>query len=207
MLFTTAFMAARRAPRIRLLLGFGAGWVALSVAVVGLVAPGLVFALLGRDTSLTGRGPLWHEVVHVIAQRPLLGHGYAGFWNEDSREVLYLWLRAGWRAPDSHNGYLDVMVQLGIVGLLAYLAMWGRVAAGAAASLRAGTLRESRWLVLFMLINVVLNLDEGPMPFANGFSLLMPGALLSVAAWREQQRVLAALQRWQQSPTLVQWAR
>ncbi len=59
-----------------------------------------------------------------------------------------------------------------------------------------------------MVVNVVLNLDEGPMPFANGFSMLMPGALLSVAAWRDRQRRTgrpAPLATG--APPLVQWAR
>ena len=185
----TALFASRSRPRLRLVLWFGTGWLALALAVTGLIAPDLLFALIGRDASLTGRGPLWHEVIGVIAQRPLFGHGYAGFWNDESVEVQYLWLRAGWRPPDSHNGYLDVTVQLGAAGLLAYLFLWGRVSVRAVTASRAGTLGESRWIVLFMLINIVLNLDEGPMPFADGFTLLMPGALLTLGVWHGRYRV------------------
>lgn len=203
-LLATAFMAARGRPRLQLVLCFGAGWTALATVVLAAVAPEMVFALLGRDASLTGRGPLWHEVVRMVAQRPLLGHGYAGFWNEDSRDVQYLWLLAGWRAPDSHNGYLDVTLQLGAVGLLAYLTMWARVTLRAAIALRRG-LNEARWVVLFMLINIVLNLDEGPMPFADGFTMLMPGALLSLGLWRDRQQATA--RRWVPAPPMAKLAR
>ncbi len=202
-LLATGFMATRHQPRLRFALCFGTGWVALCVVAVALVAPELLMAASGRDASLTGRGPLWHEVVRVIAQRPVLGHGYAGFWNDESRDVQYLWLKAGWRAPDSHNGYLDVLVELGAAGLAAYAVLWGRVAAGAVVATYAGTLREARWIVLFMLINIVLNLDEGPMPYSNGFTLLMPGALMAVAAWRTRQRSLAAHRRWQPTPAFL----
>ena len=201
-LYSASLMAARTRPRLRLGLCFVAGWVGLTLLAIVLVAPELLAAVSGRDASLTGRGPLWHEVMGVIARRPLLGHGYAGFWNEDSREVQYLWLKAGWRAPDSHDGYLDVLVEIGVVGLAAYLFMWGRVAWRAALASRAGTLRESRWVILFMLMNVVLNIDEGPMPYSNGFTLLMPGALMALDAWHRRELTLAALLRWQPTARL-----
>ena len=202
----TGFMATRRYPGLRLALSFGVVWTVLAVVTLAVVAPDMIASLSGRDASLTGRGPLWHEVMHVIARRPLLGHGYAGFWNGESREVQYLWLKAGWEAPDSHNGYLDVLVELGAVGLVAYLFMWGRVIARACGAAWAGTLREAPWVLLFMLINVVLNLDEGPMPYSNGFTMLMPGALLALGAWQGQRRVVAALTR-SQPPFLVRLAR
>ena len=202
-LLVTGFMATDGRPRLRLLLCFGAGWTVLAALVIAAVAPELLMAASGRDASLTGRGPLWHEVIGVIARRPLLGHGYAGFWNEDSRDVQYLWLKAGWRAPDSHDGYLDVLVELGVVGLAAYAFMWTRVLALALASVWAGTLREGRFVVLFMLINLVLNLDEGPMPYTNGFTMAMPAALLTLGRWQSQHRWLAAERRWRKAPKLV----
>ena len=196
MLFAALFLALRGRPRLRLVMAFVAGWGLLAVGTMLLVAPGLMFQLAGRDTSLTGRGPLWHEVVRVIAERPLFGHGYAGFWNEDSRQVQYLWLLVGWQAPDSHNGYLDVTVQIGLVGLALYMLLWGRVASRALAAYRLGGVRESRWILLFMLVNYVLNLDEGPLPFPDEFTMLMPGALLALGPWHEAwQRHRAAMAR------------
>jgi O-antigen ligase len=202
-LFATAWLGTARHPRSRLVLAFGALWTTLAVVTIGLIGPELVFHAVGRDASLTGRGPLWHEVLRVIAKRPLLGHGYAGFWNEDSREVQYLWLKIGWQAPDAHDGYLDVAVELGLVGLLLYALMWGRVMFGALAALRARTLPEAPWAVLFMLANLVLNLDEGPMPYANGFSLLMPATLVTVSLWLQRRTLLAAQRRVRPARRLV----
>jgi O-antigen ligase len=202
-LFATAWLGTVRHPRSRLVLAFGALWTTLAVVTIGLIGPELVFHAVGRDASLTGRGPLWHEVLRVIAKRPLLGHGYAGFWNEDSREVQYLWLKIGWQAPDAHDGYLDVAVELGLVGLLLYALMWGRVMFGALAALRARTLPEAPWAVLFMLANLVLNVDEGPMPYANGFSLLMPATLVTVSLWLQRRTLLAAQRRLRPARRLV----
>ncbi len=206
MLSAALFLGLRGRPRLRLMMGFGAGWLLLSLIVMMLVAPDLMFDLAGRDASLTGRGPLWHEVLGVIAERPLLGHGYAGFWNEDSRQVQYLWLLVGWQAPDSHNGYLDVTVQIGLAGLALYMVLWGRVTARAMASYRLGGMPESRWILLFMLVNYLLNLDEGPLPFPDEFTMLMPGALLTVGVWHSAwQRELTALS--QRRVPRIQFAR
>ncbi len=188
-----AALAMASGGRGRLLLGFGAGWAALATATMLAVAPEAVWGLLGRDASLTGRAPLWRQVLRVIAERPLLGHGYAGFWSDDSPQVQYIWLLAGWRAPDSHNGYLDTVLQLGVAGLGAYLFLWGRVLSRAVQAARRGGLQECRWVLLFMLANLVLNLDEGPMPFADGFTLMMPAALAALGAWHERRQ---AQPRW-----------
>ncbi len=191
LLVVGAALAMASGGRGRLLLGLAAGWAALAAATMLALAPKAVWSLLGRDASLTGRAPLWRQVLRAVAERPLLGHGYAGFWSDDSPQVQYLWLLAGWRAPDSHNGYLDTALQLGAAGLGGYLFLWGRVLSRAVQAARAGGLRESRWVLLFMLVNIVLNLDEGPMPFADGFTLMMPGALAALGAWHEQRQLQA----------------
>ena len=198
----TLFFALHGRTRLRLLLGFSVGWMVLAAVVMLVVAPDLMFQLAGRDASLTGRGPLWHEVLRVIAERPLLGHGYAGFWNQDSREVQYLWLMAGWQAPDAHNGYLDVTVELGLVGLVLYLALWSRVTLRGLAAHRRGGVTEARWILLFMLVNAVLNLDEGPLPYPDEFTMLMPGALLTLGVWHERRRQQAAALAWRARPRL-----
>jgi O-antigen ligase len=194
-LLATGFMAARRRPVLSLVMWLIVGWAALAGLTLVVLEPDMVLGLLGRDSTLTGRAPLWQQVLGVIAERPFFGHGYAGFWNDESRAVQYLWLFAGWRAPDSHNGYLDVAVQIGLVGLGLYLALWGLVIWRAIGAARAGTLREARWVLLFMLVNVTLNLDEGPMPFPDEFTLLMPGALVTLGLWHDRQKALRALLR------------
>lgn len=184
MLAGAAWLALRPYPAMRLSLLFGALWSVLGVAMVAAAAPDTLWRLIGRDASLTGRGPLWHEVLGVIADRPLLGHGYAGFWDENSVPVQYLWLLAGWHAPDSHDGYLEVAVELGLVGLLAYLAIWTSLLRRAIAAYRTGDGPGARFVLLLTLVVGLLNLDESPLPFANGFSMMLPAAWLALASRR-----------------------
>jgi len=70
---------------------------------------------LGRDTTLTGRTEVWADVLPAIKQEPLLGYGLGSFWT-DARRQRY-------EIPTAHNGYLDILLELGEVGLVFY-AVW-----------------------------------------------------------------------------------
>ena len=178
-------------PRARLVFAF----VAISLFIIlffgSLFLPDEIFLALGRDESLSGRVPLWEGVLATIGDRPLLGYGYSGFWNADSVDVQYLWQRAGWPAPDSHNGYLDILLHIGVVGLALYGWLWTRIIRLGILAQKAGTLPAATWILLFMLINALVNLAEGPLPWANAFTAMAPPALLSVSVW-EQKRQRAA---------------
>ncbi len=152
--------------------------------------PDQIFPMLGRDASFTGRMPLWEESLGLIAQAPVLGYGYSGFWNVDSKDVQYLWAVIGWEAPNAHDGYLDILLQLGIVGLVLYLSLWGTIIVRAFTRLRAGDMPEAAWILIMMLGNVILNIDEGPLPYADEFTLLLPGCLIMLARAkaRDQER-------------------
>lgn len=85
------------------------------VAVIGAVlnqSPLSIFTnLLGRDTTLTGRVDIWAEIFKIVPRFTLLGTGFGGFWG-----LPYTYLRIGYMS--GHNGYLDIYVELGLVGLI-----------------------------------------------------------------------------------------
>lgn len=87
-----------------------------------------VFNLLGRDETLTGRTDVWQAVDRAIAERPLLGHGFAAFWVAGSRPMEQIWLDLVWEAPDSHHGLRDIALQLGLLGQVAVLLVAGATA-------------------------------------------------------------------------------
>jgi len=98
-----------------LLLAFAAG------AYLILVSPEFIFQLLGRDATLTGRTRLWDILMPVIANRPFLGYGYEAFWAGIKPEVVSVWIEAGRLVPVADNGYLDLCLGLGIVGVSLFL--------------------------------------------------------------------------------------
>ena len=76
--------------------------------------PGIVLS----DTSLTGRTGLWQWMIQEIVKRPWAGHGVGSFWNTSAANALQRigpeWLQS---ITQAHNGYLDVLATIGIVGV------------------------------------------------------------------------------------------
>jgi O-antigen ligase len=69
----------------------------------------------GRDASLTGRTGIWQTVLSEPIN-PLLGTGYTSFWlGERLQRIWDLYPRT--RLLQAHNGYLEVYLNLGLVGL------------------------------------------------------------------------------------------
>jgi Lipid A core - O-antigen ligase and related enzymes len=74
-----------------------------------------VFEAAGRDASLTGRTGIWQTVLNE-PNDPLLGTGYASFWlGERLQRIWDLYPRV--RLLQAHNGYLEVYLNLGLVGV------------------------------------------------------------------------------------------
>jgi O-antigen ligase len=90
--------------------------VAGAALAVGLLAPEIVFQLLGRDATLTGRTDIWIVLSDYIDQRPLLGYGYGAFWAPESDPGNWVREALQWDAPTAHNGWLEVTLALGFVG-------------------------------------------------------------------------------------------
>ncbi len=84
----------------------------------GVFAPLIPYLARGNvetTTKLTGRIPLWSTLLPEIAQRPWLGAGFAAFWNPDNQHRVEL--LAGKSAVSAHNGYLEELLNTGVVGI------------------------------------------------------------------------------------------
>ena len=85
--------------------------------------------LLGRGDSpesvatLTGRTAIWKDCRPYIAERPILGYGYASFWGP--REIDEISHGQQWALQNAHCNYVDMLLQLGVVGLALFLLVWG----------------------------------------------------------------------------------
>ena len=128
-----------------------------------------IFKLLGRDSTLSGRTFLWTMVVNRGLEQPWLGHGFQAFWQTDSEPALDIWESAGWTPLSSHNGFLDIWLDLGVVGLVLFLAQLA-VTIGAT----VGLLRRHRGLVSYwygMVLLYLLGLSTAQLGFLQPFKL------------------------------------
>lgn len=96
------------------------------IALLSINLETAVVDILGKDLEFNGRLPIWTLLLEKIFERPLLGYGYVGFWTSD--ESFYV-LRNTWANGvvdsgtrfNSHNGYIEIALQLGLVGLSLYI--------------------------------------------------------------------------------------
>ena len=78
---------------------------------------------MGRESeegasTLTNRTPLWNECMTYVEKKPWLGYGYDAFWTP--YRIYLISQHQGWSVPHSHNGYIELLLSMGIVGLVLY---------------------------------------------------------------------------------------
>ena len=81
---------------------------------------------LGKDISLTGRLPLWESLLPVIGERIWIGHGYSAAFGGWFSPIHEAWLQSLWKPNDAHNAYLQIWLELGVIGLVLYLVTFAR---------------------------------------------------------------------------------
>lgn len=81
-----------------------------------------VFGAVTGDPTLTGRTEIWAFSADYVRNAPLLGYGFQSFWNigpaspnlAEAPSFIA-------KMPNSHNGYVDMALQLGFAGLAIFL--------------------------------------------------------------------------------------
>ena len=127
----------------------------LAGIVIGMEAWPHVLAAIGKDATLTDRTIIWAIVIEQGWQRPLMGHGYGSFWEGPAgATVALLWTALG----HSHNGFIDVWLELGFAGLATFVAVLATVLRR---SIRGVVLQRdalSHFALLFILAVTVYNI-------------------------------------------------
>lgn len=113
-----AITMLRKSAAHALFFGYSALAVILAAAVVAIFMPGDILQALGRDASLTGRMPIWTLVMSEIKEHFWVGNGYAVFWKDQHGAANYIRVALQWGVPNAHNGWLDLALNLGFVGVL-----------------------------------------------------------------------------------------
>lgn len=97
------------------------------IAVIGILTLEGVFGvstfvlqLLGKNATLTDRTEVWKDCLQIPIN-PILGAGFESFWLGERREKM--WEKWDWQPNQAHNGYLETYLNLGLVGLLALIAV------------------------------------------------------------------------------------
>ena len=85
---------------------------------------GMLKTSLDRDITLTGRTDIWGVAIpELLNNNPLLGFGRGAFWAPGSHlaEVAGAAVGNKYIPPHAHNGYIDLALEIGLVGLLCFV--------------------------------------------------------------------------------------
>jgi len=89
------------------------------------------FGIFNRNTSLTGRIPMWSYLYNTyFIKRPIGGYGFNAFWYGASHRIGMQ--AVGYADPIviADNGFIDILVNTGFIGLflfsIFYLGAWWR---------------------------------------------------------------------------------
>ena len=174
--------AVRRVPAERRVPWYVAGG---AVAAAGLTLV-LVFrtqllALLGRSPDLTNRLDIWDTVIGLANQRPIAGWGWIGYWAPWVEPYDGLVVIKGVHYYQAHNAWLDIFLQLGVIGLVVFGALvvstLGRSWARAVDLPRARGKAIGLLPILVMVMLIVHSLAESRLLIEIGFALLVVFAI------------------------------
>ena len=113
-----------------------------------------------RDITLTGRIPLWESLWEFIKQKLWLGYGYGSFFSGVHRETDLLWKVHRWNPVHAHNGYIQLWLHLGLVGLLMFIFGYFKCLFNSLFKYLIFKDLKMLWVFLFLLYTVTLNLTE-----------------------------------------------
>jgi len=86
------------------------------IFIVAMVAPDVILEAVGKDPTLTGRTEIWAFVIDDIWMKPWLGWGYFGFWQLSNPAAREISDSLQWVVPQAHNGLLEFLLNIGVVG-------------------------------------------------------------------------------------------
>jgi O-antigen ligase len=117
---------------------------------------------LGRDPTLTGRTPLWGAALARLMERPLLGYGYAAFWAPKSKYAIEAGnaIGSGWVPPHGHNGFVDLALDVGLIGFSLFLMSYFTSFARALKRSYATKNIEELWPLAYLTFLAMNNVTE-----------------------------------------------
>ena len=149
---------------------------------------------LGKDLTFSGRVPMWSTLIDYIAQKPLLGYGFNGFWNSEYGQMF----RSRWvwkTVPHSHNGFIELLLALGLIGFLLFTVSFILLFIRAYKHLYEAKSLEDVFPLQFLITFLLANLSESRLLIANNiYWIIYVSMSLSLAIKHRQERKLIIIE-------------
>nr|WP_313777347.1 O-antigen ligase family protein [Mycobacterium sp.] len=173
----------------------------LPTAVFAIATTGVLIAyydailgVLGRDNTLSGRTVIWRGTIIAWQDKPFLGYGWHSAYEKGSPAATEIERTTGWNVPGSHDGYLSMLLQLGIVGFVLLLTLSLRTLWKTYRAVAVTAEPAARWAFLIAGIFVINNVIDTRLDSTLWFFLV------AIAAWLSGGPKRPSLMRVGESP-------
>jgi len=145
----------------------------LGLAIVGIgligVFRGPIIKLFNATGTLDYRVDLWRQVIALVGTNPLQGWGWLGAWRTEIFPFSALSAVPARPADSALNAFLDVWLQLGLIGVILFIGMVGL--AFTRSWLLAGARRSVvyAWPAAALVALVIVSLAESSILFEFGW--------------------------------------
>lgn len=130
------------------------------VGYVAVTDPAMVLTALGKDPSLTGRTDIWAALMQRVDQYPWTGYGYSAFWGRDSIPADFIRQQTQWPVPSAHNGWIDLLIQLGWPGAILTGAVVAFAALATLIRLPLAGMHEGYFGLAYLAVFLLLSMSE-----------------------------------------------
>jgi O-antigen ligase len=136
-----------------------------------------VLGVVGRDSTLSGRTQLWSSVTSAIGRHPFLGYGYGAFWAGMKGEALDVWVANKWLSTAADNGYLDLCLGLGLLGLSVFICVLVIAFRRAGEHLRSNKTSMGLWPITYFMFFALHNVCESHLLTTRSLDFLIFAAV------------------------------
>lgn len=130
----------------------------------------LSFQTYTGNVGLSGRGYIWKGTIDIIKDRPIIGHGYGwkklalvardgGYlerWKYTWAETYDYFSRTGYGSTNPHNMILQILFEVGIIGLAAFVLFWVTICVKVVKIIKSGTEDELNCFVKYGVTGVLV---------------------------------------------------
>jgi O-antigen ligase/photosystem II stability/assembly factor-like uncharacterized protein len=134
----------------------------LGFSAVALTMSWLPYAAsaFGKDPTLTSRTDIWAGVINAIVERPAQGFGIGGVWiDQAAPQTRAIQQQMGFVVFHSHNGFLEIALHLGLVGLALFAILLISTGRRALALLESER-RIATYVLVFITLMLVTSISE-----------------------------------------------
>ncbi len=132
----------------------------MGIALVLLGHVSMILSIASRSDTLSGRAQIWNAVIAAILRRPTGGYGFDAFWSLLHGEASRVFASTGWVVTSAHNGFLNLGLELGIVGFVLVMVTFIRALRDASAAFHPARSAYVDWCIGIVFLTLIYNVDE-----------------------------------------------